>query len=557
MAIRVLIMRPDRSASFDVTDGVRGLQWSNINPGGHERATFTLLGSWAAGFREVKPGNIVRIEDGGAELFTGRIDDRDPQVNTQEAVAVTAYGLGVRLKDNTFTEIYVDRDFSRWKDPSVQRRLNLIGANRGVQGFAVTTDDTTGQPALITKIQGAWTTSSLPTVEPRYDSGGIPLGSIYYAWKKTATVSEADVNWRWTVRLATRDLLDVADGGINLVAAGPGTGTVDATLTDRECAALEMRYDTSAGGSANFEYAIAWTVLAVYGGHGLTKTGTDSATSARGFIASEIVRDIVSDTAVGGLITPRRIDASTFVVTQLAFLKATRHEDAVTEASKYDSVDWGTWGAEDMFGPFSDPTQGYFDWKAKDTTTPHWTAWRDECDEVDLRTELGAAYAGVIVGYTDASGSEQVETRTISGAPALLDAGLATTSRTAIIDGGTLTQAGAQQLGDAFLALSNGNAVSRGQVTIFQPIRHLTRGLIPPWHMRADGSNLLLPDAMPDRDMFGTASGADRRALFPIKRVSVDASGDKTVVTVEIDQTNNLMAILQARLALNAQTAIG
>ncbi len=530
MGIRVLILRPDLTRAYDVTDRIEGLQWSNVNPGGHERAAFMLKGSWGAGFPEARRGNIVRIEDGGQELFTGRIDEQDPQAADAEQVSITAYGLGVRLKDDTMREIYVDRDVSKWRGPSLARKIAAASGSIDVTDMSIVPDTTNGQSSLALVLQGAW--SRTANVEAVYDAHGIPIGALYYSWKVNANINPADANWSGTLSLYENDTPTAPlDGSGDLLSsATSGTGTLTASTSTKIFVYIDLTYGVGAGG-ANVQYGLYFPVLAVYGKHGLTKRGANSATDAQGFYASDIVADVCSRLAAVD-IAARRIDQSTFIIPQLVFFDDTTYEDVITEVSKYQNVDWGVWGPDLLTGEFSDPMVGYLDWTARDSSTISWIAYRDECEELDLHTELGSTYDQVAVSYTDPTGQTHRVLRSIDS-PALDDAGIV--HRTAPLQGGTLTLSGAQQLGDAFLALSSGNPVSRGQAIIKGSIKH--NSVQRPVHfLRADGSNLTIPDAFSDRDSF---------ALDPLKgepavpqpvnpSADVNASGWTAVGTTSI-----------------------
>lgn len=551
MPIRVSTLRPDGSTGYDVTERIEGLQFSNVNPGGHERCTFTLKGEWSSGFPEVRRGNLVIVEDGLKELFTGRIDEQDPAVSDAEQISVTAYGIGVRTKDDTMREIYVDRDLSRWGPASVTRKLLI--PNLPLTDPTVNPDQTNGQPALNTSFIGPWSVANPGRCEAFYDANGIILRDMQGSWKLGGNINPGDTNWNWTMLLVGDDTLGPAgssnfDGNVNLRAAGPGVSTLTATTATRVFAMVYLTYASSSASTVAFE--VFWTVLAVYGDHGLTKQGVQDATNCQGFLASQIVADVCTRLHAAGIVA-RDVDTSDFVIQQLAFLDDATHEDVIAQVSKFHDVDWGVWGANALG---DDRTVGYLDWTARDSSVETWTAYRDECDEVDLHTEIGSTFSQVAVSYSDPAGKVRRELRTIDST-ALDEAGI--TARTATLQGGTLDQEGAQQLGDAFLLLSSGNPVSRGSAIISGPVRHISHGVIPAHHMRADGSNLSVPDAFPDRDALALRISADRRSVFPIKRVSVDCSGDKPVTTVELDQTHDLLSILLARLQLGTSIAIG
>jgi hypothetical protein len=506
VSIFVRILAADGTVGYDVTERAEALIFSNVNPGGHERCTFTLKGGWNAGFPEVRRGNIVIVEDGMGELFTGRIDEQDPQLDTAEQVSVTAYGLGVRLKDDVMREIYVDADLSKWGPMSIGRRL-LVGTMQ-LSDPILGPDVTNAQPALNTEVQGPWQAASPARCEAWYDAKGIPIGYFYASWQRGLNTSGADANWVWATLLAGDDTLGPGgatnfDGNVDqqaAIGAGPFVVAVTPTTT-RTFAMCYLAYGSVATTSTNI-FDLFWKILAVYGNHGMARQGNETLSEYTGFFAHQIVADIVERVPE---MVARNVEESPYIIRQLAFFDDVHHEDAIIEASKYDPVDWGVWGPSALIGPLSDPTVGYFDWTAKDTGTATWTAWRDECDDVDLHTEIGSTYDQVVVKYTDATGRERRELRTTNSS-ALTAANIS--ARTETLDGGLMTQSGAQQLGDTFLALSSGTPVSRGQAVISQPILHATRGRIPPWFMRADGSNLKIPDALPDRDLFGFAASA-------------------------------------------------
>src|SRR5438270_4083847 len=125
MALWIRTVDPVSGRGWDITDQVDNLVWSSTNPGGDERASFSLLRDWFAGAPSIAQGNVVRVGDNLDVLWTGRIEENDRQVQSALQIGVTAYGLGIRLKDqNDYREIIVDRDLSQWRGASVQRKIN-------------------------------------------------------------------------------------------------------------------------------------------------------------------------------------------------------------------------------------------------------------------------------------------------------------------------------------------------------------------------------------------------------------------------------------------------
>jgi hypothetical protein len=399
-----------------------------------------------------------------------------------------AVGLSSLLdRQRGFREIYVDRDFGAWGPSSVALRLLRLGTYTMADG-SLTPDTTTGQPSLATGWTGAWTNTSRPLIEAWYDARSIPLGSLYYAWKKTANVDNANANWNWEAALSSNDTNSSSNSSGNLRAAGPGTGTVTASATTKYFAYVRHFYDAGPAGAANLEYAIYWTCLAVYGAHGLTKQGTDSATSAKGFYASDVIQNIVSRAAPD--LTIGDIEATTFAIPHLVFADPTRAADAIAAVNAYHLYDWGVYDGE-------------FFYRATDPDRLCWQARLDQGAQLDLDGDTAAqVFNGVLVHYTDPLGKKR-----IAGPPAAYwDGGvaLADSTNAALVDatatnplnawgetawgelsiGFTTTAAGAEAIGAAWLA-ERSLAQRRGSLTLTGTVTHPTEGEVPVWRVRA------------------------------------------------------------------------
>jgi hypothetical protein len=399
-----------------------------------------------------------------------------------------AVGLSSLLdRQRGFREIYVDRDLSAWGPASVQYRYDLVG-NYSLSESSTVPDTTTGKPSLATAWLGAWTNTSRPLVSGWYDGRGIPLGSLYYAWQKNANVVLPNVNWNWDASLSTDDRLTAIDYSGNLAAAGPGTGTVTKTGATKTFAAVRHYYAAGPAGADRTDYAIYWTCLAVYGAHGLTKQGTDSATSAKGFYASDVIQNIVSRAAPD--LTIGDIEATTFAIPHLVFADPTRAADAIAAVNAYHLYDWGVYDGE-------------FFYRATDPDRLTWQARLDQGAQLDLDGDTAAqVFNGVLVHYTDPLGK-----RRIAGPPAAYwDGGvaLADSTNAALVDatasnplnawgetawgelniGFTTTAAGAEAIGAAWLA-ERSLAARRGSLTLTGTVTHPTEGDVPVWRVRA------------------------------------------------------------------------
>ena len=266
--------------------------------------------------------DLALIGADGTIAFEGRVAALPRTMDSGHSVNVQAVGHMAHAKDRRLQEIIVDRDLSRWGPQSVADTLANYGAYKIVSP-EVRPDS--AQSSLVTATTGAWTATSKGKAVAVYDAQGVPIGSLYYAWNKSNTVSSTDTDWHWDAVLAVDDIYTSMDSSGELRAAGPGTGTLTATTADRTYATVEMRYGI-AGGVAGEEYAIYWTCLAVYGNHGLTKRGTADATTAQGFYASDVI------SYLAGKYCPRLntsgVQATSYPIGQLAFLDPVTPYDA-------------------------------------------------------------------------------------------------------------------------------------------------------------------------------------------------------------------------------------
>jgi hypothetical protein len=526
---------------YDLTPWADGLSWSSVNPGGDEICSFRLAREWFSGAPEVKKGNRLEVQSGPEVLWRGRIEESEGEVDSIEQIGVTAYGSGIALRDGAMTEIYVDAELAAFANPpSVSRQLLLSPTFPHVGSQQVVTEDGDERPAVQlqqTRIDNSagvriYFTASLY-------KGDIPLGYVYFDITTFDLVNNTTLTGAWTgqVVLGDDDTFQSAESTIDTVGdlAPAASGYFTATTDGRTCVEIQLKFDATIA-ATDGSWNLYGRELRAYGRHGLALQGTDPG----GFLGSQIVRDVVG--RVAGVIA-RRIDQSTYVIEDIKFKQPTAHEEAVKDASKFDDVNWGTWGPDSCLDR---RTEGHFDWKRTEPGEPHWTISRADCERLSINTELSSLHNAVDVHWTDTAGTEHVTRRTAT-VPELDEADPPIT-RVGRVDGGLRSSEGAERLGDVFLALSGSRAPARGDAVISQAVRHRDRGLIAPWFMRADGSNIRIPDVLPSRELLALSREPDRRSTFPIKRVSVDCSGAVPQVSVSVDQAVDVMSQLQAQL---------
>jgi hypothetical protein len=536
-------------ANWDLSDEATGLTYSNKAPGGDYICTFTVHRPWKNRNEELDKGNYVRVTEGLEVLWQGRIEEVDRgQDGDDETLTVTAYGLGNRLKDGTIQEIYIDQLLSRWGPPSIARQLAL----RAVPIVLEPTPE--ALPSVSSGLPGilfvyARLTEGATGGEMWYYGGGVDLGKLLFNFKG----SGLDAAWSdFALLTPTDNSLGDGTGDFDGVAESNEQGLL-ATVAGRKYAAFQTYRTQGAAKIDPYGGSHRWEVPKVLGRHGLTQSGT---WPNIGFLVSTLIQDVVRRTEPGTYkgITTRQIDATTYVLQQAEFIQPVSFEEAIEklhEVEKHHRT-WGTWATNSVLWPIRTYSLSefwaYFDYVEIDTTAS-WYAFREECDNEELHTEIGSLFDHVEVRYTDVNGVQRISSRSVT-IPELEEANLS--PRTISIDGGTMDEEDAAALGDAALALTGGFAPARGSIELTGTVRHITRGRLPAQRMRADGSAIRLIDVLPTSQLLSLTTAPDRRTTFPIKEVVVDASNmAEPKVTINVDQVNEAMSALQARVSLD------
>lgn len=434
------------------------VRFSDTMPGGFETGDATLPRKVGADAPDLEPLSTWTIYGAGGEVaWQGRIERAPRTSGDQVSVSPSAVGWQAHLDDDKSARmIYVDQDLTKWGPMSAPRGSALSGF--GASDGSSATNETSGRPELWTSFSGAWSPGGLPLSEAWYDAGpGVGINIVYYAWRNAKNVNTADTNWFWQVLLSSDELatavgpsLDVSG---NLRAAGPSVGGLSPTPgATRRYAAVQHFYTAGPAGGDNVEYAIAWTVLGVYGNHGRPLYGPQTTTQAPGMLASDIVAHSVirwapqlkASEGPSGSVRP-----SGFVVPQMAFPEPTSAGEIVKAASRFGLQDWAVWDNKTFW------------WHDRGA---HGRKWRTRVGPAQLEEtgpQVDRVWNSVMVQYQDVGGSTRVVGPPGSGAntedPVLNDLDLENPAnragivRRALLTMGTSTPAGAIEIGRRFL----------------------------------------------------------------------------------------------------------
>lgn len=530
----VAIANGGNGRGYDLTEEVEGLTYSNVEQGGDEVCTFLLRRSAFASSPDIARGNLLRICNGIDVLWQGRIEETDRGSDNTETITVTAYGLGVRLKDGVVREVFIERDLSVFGEASTQRKINLIALSNDITKVDWTVSSkaagATGPAILISLTDG--TASLTERLDIWAYFPGVDLGEVRYDFIAPAPGGlGAAVNNR--LLFSTDDLATTTEGGTIHHTTAEANQSVKAPSAGFSYVYIFMNNTNVAWVGPSTGDTWGFANIRFFGRHGLSPVGT---APNEGFTVDQMVASLVG--RVAG-IRPRRIDAQGFVIEKAAFY-GDSHEAAILELNKYEGCAFGTWGPD---SPLDAYVGGNFDYVSTEPQTKHWVVPRGVCDSHDLHSESSTLYSAVDVAFTDAAGVDRVVRVTVDS-PDLDAAGL---TRIYSLSIGVATTAIAEARGQAFLETWGQYAPARGSFTVSEPVRHYRRGRLSPLYFRADGANVRMPDILPASTLFALDSTPDLRTTFPIKRVTVDLSRGAPAATVEVDQADDTLSVLQAR----------
>jgi len=333
--------------------------------------------------------NLIGVD--GSVAYEGRVTANPRSVDSSgHSITISAAGHMAITRDRKMQIIFVDRDFGSWSGASTQRRINLntLGFNSS-PSFSTAPDDS-GNPALETSVDGAWGVGVKPVSEAWYDARGLSIGGLYWAWMKGASIVLPDANWNWNAALSTDDVATTIDSSGNLASVGPGGFLTNATAENRKYAVIQLYYNAASAGTQGVTYPIWWTVLAVYGNHGLTKRNVSTFTRAQGFYVSDMVRYVVQTVApqldVSGIVP------MTYVVEHAVYLDPMDPFDILADLNKYCRFIFGAEEGKRFFFRPADLTD--YDWQVD---------YNDPGVEVKLQGDStdGGVYNGICVNFTN------------------------------------------------------------------------------------------------------------------------------------------------------------
>lgn len=468
----------------------------------------------------------------GSVAYEGYIAANPRSYNGGHTVSIRVAGPMTLAQRRPFSEVFIDRDLSKWQGLTNRRDIDLITTGYSPTDGALQADPS-GNAAITTEFTDstAWSATSRPYVGAIYvPPSGVMLGSMYYEWEKGSNIDAADANWKWQALLGDDDATFPDQSG-NLRGAGPGSGTLTATAATRAYGALELLYQTAGGTGDGSLKSIYWRNLAAIGTHGLALQPS-STPGPGGLYVSDMIANICSRFAPR--LDPSGVKQTDYPVDHAVFEQVQPY-DAWKTLNTFHLWELGVW--ENRVLTYEPADLSDFDWFVR---------LSDPGVTIDLPGESTEQLAnGIVVTYLDVQTGltlvlspdttpELQDSNPLNPATLHGETAWSTVDLTSI----PLTAADATQLGIAALAEAN-QAKAAGTIKFIGHIRDRQGNWQPGWKVRASDTIAIVDH--PD----------DRPRLIG----ETTWNQDTLTGTIAVDNTLNRMDAYLSRVASAVQAA--
>lgn len=267
---------PDELEAEDVPTSI---SYHTELPGGFGPGDFTLPlppgspapKSWLLG------GVVVFDADTKQVYYEGRVTNVSSDTSAS-TVTVETEGWAKHLYDDeTAAEIFIDRDLSKWGEPSVQRKIDILEAKFAERGYVfsqeVKTTPASGEVGSgVVFTLGSVGTGTTPFAETWYYGDGVDIGSLRYDYK-VLSPDGGDANVDDRAFLTSDDRALSNDAGTIHQQNTALDQSVSSTVTGRKYAMMQTAYLANLP-TAVYRNQRGFMNLAAIGRHGLTTQGT-------------------------------------------------------------------------------------------------------------------------------------------------------------------------------------------------------------------------------------------------------------------------------------------
>jgi hypothetical protein len=267
----------------------------------------------------------------GTTAYEGRIVSLPREVTDRHQVGVTVAGWISHMTDRTFSQVFIDRDTSRWGAPNLGRQLDLINQTRSFNKEIAWEADG-GSIRLNMNTQGGAIGTPITNAEVWYKApAGVKIAELFY---KASQVGDFGF---WERAVYATD--------------NPGSGRtkIEDLRTNNVAHGVQIpnfQYVTIYADTANIALTpsagqtIIVSKVGVVGDHALP-TYTGDPNELPGYRVSDMLRYIVQQYCP--LLNPSGITDTSYVVQHAAYIDPTSPYDAALDLNKYHLWNLAVW----------------------------------------------------------------------------------------------------------------------------------------------------------------------------------------------------------------------
>lgn len=372
-----------------------GLEFSDECPGGYKDLSGVLARDPQLNWPDLAAfSDIVVSLAGGEPVWEGSLDKAPDDSGEQPSISPTGLGYQAILEDNSAAQIgIIDTDYTRFGDPSGQRRLNVLKAGAYVFSQAVNVGfqdvGTTGPGVYFTLGTTTGASTELGEQVAYYD--GVDVGKFMFDFISNTGEDPAYAD---VARLAQDDLIGGSfDVSADYNAKEALQQTLNASKAGRKYIALLAEYGGVAVGE-NLTNTHGWVNMKVMGRHGMTPVGT---WPNIGFTAKQSLEYVIPNFASPLTVDPNYIDDDGFLIPQAWYGGPGGVSEAVKDLTKYSLYDWFIYHKK------------RFELRKPGTYNRFWKAYVAESQLNEMGLDSQMLWRSIVVTYTDSGGN----TRTV------------------------------------------------------------------------------------------------------------------------------------------------
>lgn len=426
--LRVIERPPMRQYILATTPGGRTERWaadepeaanvledftdSDSAPGGCKDFTGALPRKPGISYADMKLGTKLEVMGAGNYKVSEYRLERTPRTSGDYLVMdPAASGYQVLLSDDEGARgIFIDSDMSGWGEPSAQRILAeetkawKVNANAQVRLLPAGTPNAEGR-SQPTAVSHTWAhinneAAAHPDVaESWYDSGGVELGEVLLDFLNAKGLASGDVNWN-NILFAAKSADGTSNEALHDFNATSAEDQRFSIAAAKFFLYLQDDYTPAFSGEGNWE--VQWRNIKVRdrSASSIPLYGTWPEV---GVLASDVIAYLLSQFAPGLHYTTGSygsLKPSSFVIPHLAFKEPTTLLDMITQALRFELLEWGVWPGQ--FGPTF-----YLNPRGQREGRKRWRARVRPAKLTETGQQMDLVYDRVVMSWNDVDGSQK------------------------------------------------------------------------------------------------------------------------------------------------------